>query len=182
MNLIDIFRRRWNRISVINGVFSMVSCLPYFWCSYSIKKFIDESRFISNIKHFIQNHPITRRGDCTDVIILIILATWTARIYRIDEAQEHLMLVSDVIHDGIYLLDLTKKEPAPVDQFSMWVSWALAEKYLKRPKPNPNTYPTLGLNIITENPEQKLRLWLTSMYVKKGNPNIDILKYTSNWR
>eukprot|EP00794_Sanderia_malayensis_P012950 gene12950-14282_t len=46
-------------------------------------------------------------------------ATWTTRIYRIDEAQENLMLVGDVIQDGIYVLDLTKRDPAAVDQFPL---------------------------------------------------------------
>ena len=50
---------------------------------------------------------------------LISLATWTTRIYRIDEAQECLMLVSDVIEDGIYVLDLAKREPSSYEMFSM---------------------------------------------------------------
>ena len=37
-------------------------------------------------------------------------ATWPARIYRIDEAQENLMLIGDIIEDGIHILDLTKKD------------------------------------------------------------------------
>eukprot|EP00112_Aurelia_sp_Birch-Aquarium-sp1_P014287 Seg3077.2 transcript_id=Seg3077.2/GoldUCD/mRNA.D3Y31 product="Diacylglycerol kinase zeta" protein_id=Seg3077.2/GoldUCD/D3Y31 len=44
-------------------------------------------------------------------------ATWTTRIYRIDEAQENLMLVGDVIEDGIYVLDLTKPEASSRDSF-----------------------------------------------------------------
>lgn len=36
-------------------------------------------------------------------------AKWKSRIYRIDDAQESLMHVSDIIEDGIYILDLKKE-------------------------------------------------------------------------
>ncbi|XP_065054788.1 diacylglycerol kinase zeta-like isoform X2 [Rhopilema esculentum] len=46
-------------------------------------------------------------------------ATWPTRIYRIDEAQENLMLVGDVVEDGIHVLDLSRKEGSFTDSFSV---------------------------------------------------------------
>ena len=54
-------------------------------------------------------------------VFLSELATWPARIYRIDEGQENLMLIGDIIEDGIHILDLTKKDSISDDGFQLCV-------------------------------------------------------------
>jgi len=70
-------------------------------------------------------------------------ATWPTRIYRIDEGQENLMLIGDIIEDGIHVLDLARKESASDDAFQMtpcrgsaaWRESNSINLYRNRPSP-----------------------------------------------